>query len=286
MRNLTEARMLGCVIAAALAFMAASFAPLAAAESQPADGTLTIGILRIVQIDEIDPVPGADYIPYPSELVDNQADWYYYVGIKEDGKDWVWQKSDPNANADDWSPNSSYEFQVSSDNVSIAITLCERDREDMDFYEYGGTDELADISAENGGGINGAGGEGADVAPGPYDGASYVGTYHLGTGELSGDKAIIDSSGSNAYKTSGEGDNDSSNDAYVIFSIADDYEPPAEEIREEEQQEPASGEPADVSGENAPEQNSTPGYEAAALAAALGAVAACSKIKTAGKKRR
>jgi len=108
------------------------FVPNVSAEST---ATLSIKIHRIQKLDPIE------------ENASDEADWYYYIGISEDGGknyDWAAPNTIPlKENVDDWMVNTNHIFTgITSLSINFAIILCEAD-------ESPGSDDLADIS--NGG---------------------------------------------------------------------------------------------------------------------------------------
>lgn len=147
-----------------------------------------------------------------------EADWYYYVGVSQDGSTYTWKSSSIPAkeNDDDWIVNTVYTFSdISTTTVTIAITLLEDD-----VWPDGG-DDVADISSDSIGGINDIG---DPISPGVRRG-TYVGYYNLKTNILTGDQTTEELG---FHKTSGEYDLKSGdqNDATVYFDVWDNYDAP------------------------------------------------------------
>lgn len=188
-----------------------------------ADSTATLSI-KIHRIQKLDPI---------EENASDEADWYYYIGISEDGgKNYDW--TSPNVipmkeNVDDWMVNTNHIFTgITSLSINFAIILCEAD-------ESPGSDDLADIS--NGGyvGTNFFWDDLDDpINPEKlpetiekiiFNYNIYKGSYNLKTDELGGDLTKVEDG---YYKTSGEFDGISidQNDAALYFDIWDDYNTP------------------------------------------------------------
>jgi len=183
--------------------------------------TITIKIHKIQKIDEIEE-DGSD-----------EADWYYYIGISEDGGntyDWTSIDFIPmKENTDIWKVNTNHIFTgITSTSIDFAILLCEYD-------EGENTDDLADIT--------GRAYAGSDfywddfespITPNNlptvlkdrifnYD--IYKGSYDIIKDELNGDKTIVEDG---YFKTSGAFDSISvdQNDAAIYFDIWDNYNTP------------------------------------------------------------
>ncbi len=173
------------------------------------NATVSIKIHRIAKIDTIEAWP------------ESPADWYYYVGVSNDGVNFEWESSSIpiKVDDDDLIVNTIHTFSdITTSNVSIAIMLCEEDG----FYD---TDDLADISSDIGGGKDDVSNP---ISPSTRTGV-YTGYYNLVTGVLTGDETIIEN---NYYKTSGDYDGSTGsdqNDAAVWFSVSDNYNSPVAE---------------------------------------------------------
>ena len=189
--------------------------------SADSTATLTIKIHRIQKLDEIE------------ENSSDEADWYYYIGISEDGGnsyDWTFPKNIPMIqNVDDWKVNTNYNFSgITSTSVNIAILLCEDD-------EGLNSDDITDISARAYGGSDFFWDDlGDPISPDSlpltleekiFNYNIYKGKYNLKTDELTGDTTKVELG---YYKTSGELDGISvdQNDAALYFDIWDDYNSP------------------------------------------------------------
>ena len=180
--------------------------------SATSTATVSITIHRIQKIDSI-------------EGSGDQADWYYYVGISEDGGNnyqWISPSSIPMIdNKDDWTVDTIHTFSsIKKSVVKISIVLCEEDG-------WPFSDDLADISSDICSGCNYD--DVADpILPDNVDYGKYIGTYNLATNTLTGDTTIREL---NYYKTSGEYDNipGDENDAAVYFNISDNYDAPVAE---------------------------------------------------------
>jgi PKD repeat protein len=189
--------------------------------SADSTATITIKIHRIQKLDEIE------------ESTSDEADWYYYIGISEDGGnsyDWTSPESIPmNENADDWKANTNHIFSgITGTSVDIAILLCEYD-------EGENSDDLADITSRGYGGSNYYWDDfESPITPNNlpptlenrifnYD--IFKASYNLKTDELTGDKTTIEDG---YYKTSGAFDTVSvdQNDAALYFDIWDNYNNP------------------------------------------------------------
>jgi len=175
------------------------------AETYP---TVSVKIHRIAKVDEIE------------GWGEGGADWYYHVGISEDGSDYTWEhSSEPIANDDDdVTVDVTYSFtDVSKTSVYIAITLCEDD--------FWSDDDLADISSQTTSGLDNVA---SSIQP-PTTGVligSYIGVYNLKTNALTGDTTYTEEG---YYKTSGDYDGSTDtdqNDADVWFDVWDNYASP------------------------------------------------------------
>jgi len=194
------------------------FVPNVSADST---ATLSIKIHRIQKLDDIE------------ENTSDEADWYYYIGISEDGGknyDWTSPTNIPmKENVDDWKANTNHIFTgITSLSINFAIILCEEDG-------LPGSDDIADISNGAYGGSNFF----WDDLDDPINPESlpetlkkmifsyniYKGSYNLKTDELNGDLTTVEDG---YYKTSGEFDGISidQNDAALYFDIWDDYNTP------------------------------------------------------------
>ncbi len=183
--------------------------------------TISIKIHRIQKLDEIE------------DSISDEADWYYYIGISEDGGisyDWTSPENIAmKENVDDWKVNTIHIFSgITSLSVTIAILLCEED-------ELPSSDDLADISSRAYGGSNFFWDDLDDpIIPESlpatlkeriFNYNIYKGNYNLKTDKLNGDKTTVELG---YYKTSGEYDSISidQNDAALYFDIWDDYNTP------------------------------------------------------------
>jgi len=189
--------------------------------SADSTATITIKIHKIQKIDEIE------------EDGSNEADWYYYIGISEDGGDnYDWTSLDEipmKEDTDNWKVNTNHIFTgITSTSIDFAILLCEYD-------EGENTDDLADITGRAYGGSNFYWDDfESPITPNNlpavlkdrifnYD--IYKGSYDIITDELTGDKTTIEDG---YFKTSGDFDAISvdQNDAAVYFDIWDNYNTP------------------------------------------------------------
>jgi PKD repeat protein len=189
--------------------------------SADSTATITIKIHKIQKIDEIE------------EDGNDEADWYYYIGISKDGGnsyDWTSPEKIPmKENMDDWKVNTNHIFTgITTTSIDFAILLCEYD-------EGEGLDDLADITGRAYGGSNFYWDDlGSPIEPDNlpavledrifnYD--IYKGSFNIITDELDGDKTIVEDG---YFKTSGDFDTISydQNDAAVYFDIWDNYNTP------------------------------------------------------------
>jgi PKD repeat protein len=189
--------------------------------SADSTATITIKIHKIQKIDEIE------------EDSSDEADWYYYIGISEDGGDnYDWTSLDVipmKEDTDIWKVNTNHIFTgITSTSIDFAILLCEYD-------EGENTDDLADITGRAYGGSNFYWDDyESPITPNNlpsviknrifnYD--IYKGSYDIITDELNGDKTTIEDG---YFKTSGDFDDISvdQNDAAVYFDIWDNYNTP------------------------------------------------------------
>ena len=179
------------------------FLPNVSADST---STISIEIYRILRIDEIE----------SSFFGEGEADWFYHVGVSEDGGiNFEWQHSNIpiQDGEDDLIVNEIHTFSgITSIAVTVAIMLCEED---------GGSSDIADISSDTGGGLDGVAKSIQPPDTGHYIG-TYVGYYNLVTNTLTGDTTTEDLG---YYKTSGEydGNSDEENDAALWFDISDKH---------------------------------------------------------------
>jgi PKD repeat protein len=171
----------------------------------PVYPTVTVTVHRIITVDPVEGVPG------------DPADWFYYVGV-DWGAGYQWQSSGnlPD-NTDVLTVDRGHPFPVQSVNVTIAIMLCEED------FILPADDELADLSGDMNGGQ-----DDVDCSP-PATGTlpgTFVASWNLGTGVLSGDAYTM---ASGYYEAYGESDGSTvadENDANLQFLVGDDYTPP------------------------------------------------------------
>jgi PKD repeat protein len=179
-----------------------------------ATSTVTVSI-KIHRIQIIDSIEGSG----------DQCDWYYYVGISEDGGinyQWTSPSVPMINNMDDWTVDVFHNFSgISTSIVTIAIVLCEEDG----WWPL--SDDLADISSDICSGCN-YDDRGDPILPDNVNYGKYVGTYNLANDILTGHTTIQEL---NYYKTSGEYDDISGdeNDAAVYFDVSDNYDSPIAE---------------------------------------------------------
>ena len=179
------------------------FVPTVSAESS---ATVSVKIYRILKIDEIEGWPGSE------------ADWYYYVGVSEDGVIFDWKSSSIpiKVDDDDLIVNTVHTFSdITSSSITIAIMVCEEDG-------WPDVDDLADISSD---GVGGSDNVADPITPKNRNGV-YIGYYNLKTGSLTGDTTYTEEG---YYKTSGDYDGSTGsdqNDASVWFTISDNYNSP------------------------------------------------------------
>ena len=153
----------------------------------------------------------------PIEPIANKPEWYYRIGLTEDSATTKYQFN-YNRWAEgfgNWGWNSYYSWQPEEihtyyvDDITPEITIKLMD--DDQFILEGYKDDLADISAYEGGGVK----DGADQEERC---AIYHCTYNLATDKISGD--TITGPDSNGYYTTVGDGNDN---ALVKFKITDDY---------------------------------------------------------------
>jgi plastocyanin len=178
--------------------------------SADSTATISITIYRILKIDEIE----------NAWLVQGEADWFYHVGVSEDGGNtFIWQHStEPiQQNKDDLIVNEIHTFSgIKSATLTIAIMLCEDDV---------GSSDIADISSDSSGGTDFVADSIQPPSTGWY-GGTYIGYYNLKTNKLSGDTIYVEEG---YHKTSGDYDGSTSidqNDAAVWFNIEESYNAP------------------------------------------------------------
>jgi len=180
--------------------------------SADSTATLSFKIYRILGLDPIEDVWGQ-----------GEADWYYYVGVSQDGSTYTWKSSSMpvKTDANDVIVNTIYTFSgISTTTVTIAITLLE---DDVPPFDNG--DDVADISSDPVGGMNDVG----DPIPAGIRGGTYIGYYNLKTNVLTGDQTTEELG---YHKTSGEYDlkTGDQNDAAVYFDVWDNYDAPKASI--------------------------------------------------------
>jgi PKD repeat protein len=183
--------------------------------------TITIKIHRIQKLDEIEETNG------------DEADWYFYIGISEDGgANYDWKSPDNipmKENTDDWKINTNYIFTgIESTSIDFAILLCEADGSES-------LDDITDISSGAYGGSNFFWDDlnspitpknlPATIENTIFNYNIYKGSYDLKTDELNGDRTNFEDG---YFKTSGDFDSISvdQNDAAVYFDIWDNYNNP------------------------------------------------------------
>ena len=174
-----------------------------------ASTTVNININRIQLTDEIE------------GFGEDQADWYYHIGISNDNVNIEWKSSSLHQDTDDKQLSDSYTFTTTSTQPYILIMLCEADTATED--------DLADISSQTSGSEEEFNNFAHSISPSGTE--RYFGTfksqYSLKNNEfISGDQTVKDGS---YYKTSGDFDNKigDENDANLWFSISDNYQLPS-----------------------------------------------------------
>ena len=174
-----------------------------------ASTTVTININRIQLTDEIE------------GFGEDQADWYYYIGLSNENVNIEWKSSPSYQNNDDMQLSDSYTFTTTSIQPYILIMLCEADTISGD--------DIADISSQTSGSENEFNNFAESISPSANE--RYVGTfksqYSLQNNEfISGDQTVKDGS---YHKVSGDFDNNlgDENDANLWFSISDNYKLPS-----------------------------------------------------------
>ena len=166
----------------------------------PAFPTVTLEIVRIQEIDPIDGFLG-------------DWDWFYWIGVQDGGWSWTFYEA---PNGVDVTVDQSHAIGVQSSSLMFAITLCEDD--------FWTNDDVADISSGASGGYDDSASNCSPTGA-PFAG-SFVATWNLLTGTLSGDTVASDPQG---WRTSGDFDGSTAtdeNDANLWFTITDDYSPP------------------------------------------------------------
>ena len=172
--------------------------------------------IKIYKVKEVDDL---DWPPWPH----NNPEWYYRVSVDSQsifeyngyeqevipGWWWIFIWNSQST----WTPDKTYSFDAKNPTVTVKIKLMEYDG----ILEFG-QDDLADVSAYSGGGV--------DNSIDDVRGAIYTGTYNIITNELTGDTVGQDGS---YFTTNGEDDGSTGsdeNDAKVWFKITDTYYKP------------------------------------------------------------
>lgn len=159
----------------------------------------TIGI-TIHRLLEDDPI---DFLGEP--------DWYYAVGVSEDGVNWIGEYSDiPIVDEDpDVTVDAVHHFSCESDSIEFFIALID--------YDSTSADDVADISSYPGGGGSRSG---PLTDPSSYPrGAIYMATFYPTSGMILGDDRDVDGPW---YKVKGSADGSTSwdeDDAILWFDI-------------------------------------------------------------------
>ncbi len=159
------------------------------------------------------------------EVGEGEADWYYWVGVSQ-GSGINWETSPEPIESDNDNPDvkETHTFDITnkSRNIfEIYITLLEEDTTSGD--------DLADISS------GGAGGRDDVGEPEPpsdsYPDASFVGYWDIETNSLTDRSHKTEPYGLHRItKGMFDGNPGDENDANVVFSISDNYEPPTAQI--------------------------------------------------------
>jgi len=181
--------------------------------SGPVEGVaeLTLTMLQIKEIDEIDPL--------------TSAEWYYTAKMSAGNAGYTKTKYTPNG-ADTWNFNHDHTIEIDEPEVAIEIVVKEEDAGNFWIFK----DDLADISSRTGPGPDQVDDEkwidDEWFSDGGYEGAVYHGLYNVITGELTGDNY---NRNGEKYVTSGDLDpdgstNEDTNDAKVQFKITDSFD--------------------------------------------------------------
>lgn len=148
----------------------------------------------------------------------NKPEWYYRVGATASGETdqqfnynmWTEDLGNFGYNSEyTWEPQQDHVFHTDQQNIEVKLKLMEND--ELTEWALLLKDDLADISAVSGGGVQ----NGADQEK---RAAIYHGTYNLVTGEITGDTTSDPDSEGYVY-TIGDGDEN----AKVWFKITDSY---------------------------------------------------------------
>ncbi len=147
-----------------------------------------------------------------------EAEWYFWVGLKEGNSVTYKESAVPVVRGND-NPtiDETYTFSLTDTDrtsYSIIITLLEEDST---------SDDLADICEGDLGGKDDIGQP--DPPASSYYGGSYVGSYDITSDALGGMKTEP-YNGERITKGSWDGNTGDENDANVVFSVSDDYDPP------------------------------------------------------------
>jgi len=194
-------------------------------QQAPGDVKLIVRVQKMTNDPDLGIFDPIDHWLWPNSV---EPEWYYRVGVKsndetryqhaynKDPDDWwfPWKKMHT------WTVKRDHIFFVgapdSNGDVSISIKLM-----DHDGLNEGGSDDLADISAAAGGGVD-------NDLPDKL-GAMYNGVYNLIDNSLTGDHVYDDG----GYKVTEGAYAENANNARLWFKITDDYEPPDLEARAE-----------------------------------------------------
>ena len=176
--------------------LASSFAATRAS-AQPTYPTVTIDVVRIAEVDELDLPPTGDW------------DWFYWLGLW-DGAVYNWTRYDA-PNGINVTVGAAHAIEARAPVLQFALVLCEGDT-----FTF---DDVADIGPGVGGG--------SDDTDCPIGAllpvGAYRGTWDLRTDALGGDAVVVDAEG---YRASGDIDGSTGvdeNDANLWFRVSDGY---------------------------------------------------------------
>ena len=184
--------------------------------------TISVTVRRIVQIDEVDPL--------------SSADWYYHIGsflyysCTGNGIGWAGSAEPIATDVDNLLVNQGWTITVppGTNNYLVGITMYVVD--DDNSILDGWSDDFTDISSKPGDGVDDVGSTLNPPTPPPdcpvWTG-SYVGYWDITTHSFAGGSDTTDTcpSDTSYLRTSGRFDGSSGdvNDAYLCFSISDNY---------------------------------------------------------------
>jgi len=184
-------------LALLVGLLASSLAATRPATAQPVYPLVTIEVVRIAEVDELDLPPTGDW------------DWYYWLGLWEDAA-YNWTRYDA-PNGINVTVGALHGIEARAPVLQFAFVLCEGDTFTLD--------DVADIGAGIGGGS-----DDTDCPVGALlPVGAYRGTWDLRTDALGGDAVVVDAEG---YRASGDIDGSTGvdeNDANLWFQVSDGY---------------------------------------------------------------